>query len=286
VEGKNLYCVCISFHLKDIYGWWNERRTEMEGAPFKGKIGIVTGGGQGIGRGIVKHLLEEGMTVVIAEIDEEAGMETESQVRSLGPVRFIRTDVRNEDQVKDLVRLTLGEFGRLDALVNNAGIAHAEQGPIEELSLDDWNRMISTHLTGCFLCVKHASPYLRRAHGAIVNIASTRAFQSEPNTEAYAAAKGGIFALTHALAISLGPDVRVNCIAPGWIDVRNWKKGFQAPQPDLRPIDHAQHPVGRVGKPEDMANLAAFLLSDQAGFISGQTFIADGGMTRKMIYME
>ena len=153
-------------------------------------------------------------------------------------------------------------------------------------ALDDWNRMISTHLTGCFLCVKHASSYLRRACGAIVNIASTRAFQSEPNTEAYAAAKGGIVALTHALAISLGPDVRVNCIAPGWIDVRNWRKGIRTPQPELRPIDHTQHPVGRVGKPEDIASLTAFLLSDQAGFLTGQTFAADGGMTRKMVYVD
>ena len=127
---------------------------------------------------------------------------------------------------------------------------------------------------------------MRKAHGAIVNIASTRAFQSEPNTEAYAAAKGGIIALTHALAISLGRDVRVNCVAPGWIDVRAWKKGNQGFQPDLRPIDHTQHPVGRVGKPEDIAAIAAFLLSDQAGFITGQTFIADGGMMRKMVYVE
>lgn len=253
---------------------------------LKGKVGLVTGGGQGIGKGIVKRLLEEGMSVVIAEIDDEAGRETESQMKHLGPARFIRTDVRDEASVKNCVDVAVREFGRLDALVNNAGIAHAHQGPIETLSLEDWNRMVSTHLTGCFLCAKHASPYLRKARGAIVNIASTRAFQSEPDTEAYAAAKGGIVAFTHALAISLGPDVRVNGIAPGWIDVRTWKKGCQGSPPDLSPADHAQHPVGRVGKPEDIAALAAFLLSNHAGFITGQTFVADGGMTRKMIYIE
>lgn len=253
---------------------------------LKGKVGVVTGGGQGIGKGIVKQLLGEGMSVVIAEIDEEAGQETESELKLLGPVRFIRTDVRDEESVKSCVASVVREFGRLDALVSNAGIAHAEQGPIEKLRLEDWNRMISTHLTGCFLCAKHTSPYLRKVRGSIVNIASTRAFQSEPNTEAYAAAKGGIVALTHALAISLGPDVRVNCIAPGWIDVRAWKKGNQRSQPDLRPVDHAQHPVGRVGTTEDIAALVAFLLSDQAGFITGQTFIADGGMTRKLIYVD
>jgi NAD(P)-dependent dehydrogenase (short-subunit alcohol dehydrogenase family) len=255
-------------------------------APLRGKVGVVTGGGQGIGKGIVKRLLEEGISVVIAEIDEGAGREAESELKHLGPVFFTRTDVADEESVKNCVTLVIQKFGRLDALVNNAGIAHAEQGPIAELKLEDWNRMISTHLTGCFLCAKHASPYLRKARGSVVNIASTRAFQSEANTEAYAAAKGGIVALSHALAISLGPDVRVNCIAPGWIDVRAWEKGNRGPLPDLRPIDHAQHPVGRVGKPEDIAALVAFLLSDQVGFITGQTLIVDGGMTRKMIYVE
>ena len=258
----------------------------MSMASLKEKVCVVTGGGQGIGKGIVKRLLEEGMSVVIAEVDEEAGQEAESELKDLGPVLFIRTDVGDEESVKHCVARVIREFGRLDALVNNAGIAHAEQGPVEKLKLTDWNRMISTHLTGCFLCAKHASPYLRKCRGSIVNIASTRAFQSEANTEAYAAAKGGMVAVTHALAISLGPDVRVNCIAPGWIDARAWKKGNRGPLPDLRPVDHAQHPVGRVGKPEDIAALAAFLLSDQAAFMTGQTFIADGGMTRKMIYVE
>ncbi|HUL31114.1 MAG TPA: SDR family oxidoreductase [Thermodesulfobacteriota bacterium] len=258
----------------------------MSMKPLQGKVGVVTGGGQGIGKGIAKRLLEEGMSAVIAEMDKEAGQEAEAELKHLGPVLFIRTDVRDEASVKNCVALVTRELGRLDALVNNAGIAHAEQGPIEKLKLDDWNRMISTHLTGCFLCAKHASPHLRKYGGSIVNIASTRAFQSEANTEAYSAAKGGMVALTHALAISLGPEVRVNCIAPGWIDVRAWKKGSRGPFPGLRPIDHAQHPVGRVGKPEDVAALAAFLLSDQAGFIAGQVFIADGGMTRKMIYVE
>ena len=120
---------------------------------------------------------------------------------------------------------------------------------------------------------------LRLAKGAIVTIASTRALMSEPNTEAYSASKGGLVALTHALAISLAPDVRVNCVSPGWIATENYGK--------LRHKDHAQHPVGRVGKPDDIAEMVAFLLDrKRAGFVSGANYVIDGGMTRKMIYEE
>jgi NAD(P)-dependent dehydrogenase (short-subunit alcohol dehydrogenase family) len=178
--------------------------------------------------------------------------------------------------VRACVRQVAKRFGRLDALVNNAGIASPESGPVEKLALSEWRRRIGVNLTGAFLMTKHAVPHLRRARGAIVNIASTRALQSEPDTEAYAAAKGGMVALTHALAISLGPKVRVNCVSPGWINTRNAK---------LSRADHAQHPVGRVGRAEDVAELVAFLLSDAAGFATGQNYVLDGGMTRKMIYV-
>jgi NAD(P)-dependent dehydrogenase (short-subunit alcohol dehydrogenase family) len=258
----------------------------MTSLSLEKRVAIVTGGGQGIGKGIAKRLLEEGMAVVIAEKDEEAGRETESQFQALGPIRFFRTDVTDEVSVEASVRRTRQEFGMLHALVNNAGIAHPHRGPLESVTLDDWNRMIASHLTGCFLCSKYAIRYLREARGAIVNIASTRAFQSEPDTEAYAAAKGGIVSFTHALAMSVGPEIRVNCISPGWIAVSAWKKSSMAKPPDLRPIDHTQHPVGRVGEPGDIAGLVAFLISGQSGFITGQTFIVDGGMTRKMIYAE
>jgi NAD(P)-dependent dehydrogenase (short-subunit alcohol dehydrogenase family) len=109
---------------------------------------------------------------------------------------------------------------------------------------------------------------------------------SEPNTESYAASKGGIVALTHALAASLGPDIRVNCISPGWIDVSNWKKSSKRKPAKLSSEDHAQHLVGRVGRPEDIASLAAYLIGPESGFITGANFVADGGMTRKMIYAE
>jgi NAD(P)-dependent dehydrogenase (short-subunit alcohol dehydrogenase family) len=142
------------------------------------------------------------------------------------------------------------------------------------------------NLTGAFLMAKHAAPHLRQVRGAIVNVASTRALQSEANTEAYSASKGGLVALTHALAVSLGPDVRINCVSPGWIDVSGWQKVANRKPATLSDADHAQHPAGRVGTPEDIAEMVAYLLSDAAGFVTGQNFVVDGGMTKKMIYEE
>ncbi len=253
---------------------------------LKGKSAIVTGGAQGIGHGVAKHLLERGMQVAVADIDETAGGECVADYRDLGDIRFFKTDVTQEDEVAACVQETVAAFGGLHALVNNAGIAGPFNGPVEDLALADWRRLIDTNLTGYFLFAKHAVPHLRRAGGAIVNIASTRALQSEPHTEAYAAAKGGIVALTHALAVSLGDKIRVNCISPGWIAVEEWQKKEKRTGPDLRPEDHAQHPAGRVGRPEDIAKMVAYLISDDAGFVTGQNFVVDGGMTRKMIYVE
>lgn len=250
------------------------------------RVALVTGGGQGIGRGTAKHLLSSGMAVVVADIDDEACREVEKEYALLGPICAWQTDVSDEASVRETVSNAIERFGRLDALVNNAGIANPVNAPVHELPLEQWNKVIQTNLTGVFLCSKYCVPHLKRTKGAIVNIASTRAIQSEPHTEAYAASKGGIVALTHALAMSLGPDVRVNCISPGWIDVKDWKKASVAKKSQLTERDHAQHPAGRVGRPEDIAALVQFLISDEAGFITGQNFVVDGGMTKKMIYEE
>ncbi len=158
--------------------------------------------------------------------------------------------------------------------------------PLEALDFAGWNRRLSS-LHGAFLCSRHALPALRQAPGggAIVNIASTRAHQSEPHSEAYAAAKGGLVALTHALALSEGPRVRVNCISPGWIATEAWQAPARRRRPKLSRRDHAQHPAGRVGTPEDIAALAVYLLAPAlSGFTTGQEFSVDGGMTRKMQY--
>ncbi|AFZ19946.1 glucose 1-dehydrogenase [Allocoleopsis franciscana] len=252
---------------------------------LRGKVAIVTGGGQGIGKAIAKHFLEKGLSVVIAEIDEQAGRETEAEYKPLGSIRFIPTDVANEESVKNVIRETVDSFAGIDVLVNNAARSDPENNPITELSLENWHRVLSINLTGAFLCTKYSVPYLKKNQGTIINIASTRALMSEPNTEAYSASKGGIVALTHALAISLGPEIRVNCISPGWIDVSDWKKQANRKTPQLTEQDHQQHPAGRVGKPEDIASFMIYLASPEASFITGENFVIDGGMTKKMIYL-
>lgn len=239
---------------------------------------VVTGGVNGIGRGIARHLAERGWRVLALDIDVDAGA---GLARDGIEVR--RCDVGAEADVAAAAREVGERLGGLDALVNNAGIADPDSDPIEALALADWERILRTNLTGGFLCAKHFAPMLRRRRGAVVNIASTRALQSEPDSEAYAAAKGGLLAFTHALAVSLGPDIRVNAVSPGWIDTRDESAIAAAP---LRDLDHRQHPAGRVGRPADVAATVAWLLSAEAGFVTGQNIVCDGGMSRRMIYAE
>jgi NAD(P)-dependent dehydrogenase (short-subunit alcohol dehydrogenase family) len=247
------------------------------------RLAIVTGGGQGIGAAIAARLIADGYRVVVADVDAEAGREAR---RVLGPAaRFVRCDVADEAQVRACVRAALAFGRRVDALVNNAALARPARVPVTKLPLATWNRTVAVNLTGTFLMAKHAAPHLARARGAIVNVASTRALQSEPDTEAYSATKGGIVALTHALAVSLGPAVRVNCVSPGWIDVTGRPKARKRRPARLSRADHLQHPAGRVGTPEDVAALVAYLLGNEAGFVTGQNFVCDGGMTRRMIYV-
>ncbi len=246
------------------------------------RTAVITGGGQGIGKAIAQAYLSDGMNVIIAELDEEAGNETAAELNLADRLQFIRTDVSDESSVRTMINKTIEIFTRIDILVNNAAIAINKS--INELSLNEWNRVISVNLTGPFLCSKYAAPYLKQNKGCIINIASTRAFMSEPDTEAYTASKGGIAALTHALALSLGPDVRVNSISPGWIDVSGWKKKSGRYNADLSKADQLQHPAGRAGMPQDIASLALFLASPGNSFITGANFMVDGGMTKKMIY--
>jgi NAD(P)-dependent dehydrogenase (short-subunit alcohol dehydrogenase family) len=242
-------------------------------------VAIVTGGAEGIGLCISQTFARAGVNVVIADNQAAAGRTAQ---KAIGPnAMFIRTDVSNETAVKKMVVQTVGHFGRIDYVVSNAAIGKTVS--IEKLSFADWTKVIHTNLSAAFLCAKYTAKYLRKTQGAMVNIASTRALMSEANTEAYSASKGGIVALTHALAVSLGPAIRVNCISPGWIDTRDCT---DIPKfPPLTEADHAQHPAGRVGKPEDIAEMVLYLCSEKSGFVTGQNFIIDGGMTKKMIYV-
>ncbi len=243
---------------------------------------IVTGGAQGIGKITSLELLKKGYSVSVFEIDEEAIQEFKADINS-EKIAFFKTDVSDENNVKKSIAGAAQKFGNISGLINNAAI-HANK-PVTKLSMNEWNQVIGVNLTGAFLCSKHAAPFLKESGGSIINLCSTRAFQSEPNTEAYSASKGGIFALTHSLAVSLAPEIRVNCISPGWIDVSGIKKKSDAKPYQITEEDKTQHPAGRVGKAEDIANMVLFLLNPENSFITGQNFIIDGGMTRKMIYV-
>jgi NAD(P)-dependent dehydrogenase (short-subunit alcohol dehydrogenase family) len=238
------------------------------------RVALVTGGASGIGRAIARNLIAADWSVGIVDVAKE---KMRGSFPASARVVLIAGDIGEERTAARAVETLVKRFDRLDAVVSNAGIMIRK--PLRQLTLAQWHRVIDTNLTATFLLARAAERELRKAHGAIVTIASTRALMSEANTESYSASKGGIVALTHALAISLGPDIRVNCVSPGWIDT----KGYDA----LRRKDHAQHPLGRVGKPEDIAEMVAFLLDPQrSGFVTGANFVVDGGMTRKMIYEE
>lgn len=239
---------------------------------------IVTGSGSGIGKELATDYAVRGYRVVIAEKDADRGEQLAQQLCGNGyEALFIETDVRSEDSIAALMQTVEDRFGRLDVLINNAGISRWK--PVYELTAEEWDDVTGTNLRGAFLCAREAAKRMRRNErgGSIVNISSTRAHMSEPHSEAYAASKGGITALTHALALSLGPDrIRVNVISPGWIETGDYGS--------LRPIDHAQHPAGRVGMPSDIVRACRYLTDPDNGFVTGIDLIVDGGMTRKMIY--
>ncbi|TKD71839.1 SDR family NAD(P)-dependent oxidoreductase [Pseudalkalibacillus hwajinpoensis] len=239
------------------------------------EVVIVTGAGHGIGRGVAIAYSERGSQVILADVNEEGCKETARLMKD-DSSDVIVTDVSNPEHIQQLINHVEEKYGRLDVLINNAGLSAFKQ--MDELSVEEWDHVINTNLRSVFLGSRAAAGLMRKSGGgSIINIASTRASMSEPNSEAYAATKGGIVALSHALAISLSKDnITVNSISPGWIEVENYAS--------LRDIDHEQHPSGRVGKPSDIGRACLFLSNPDNDFVTGENLVVDGGMTRKMIY--
>jgi hypothetical protein len=238
------------------------------------RVALVTGAAKGIGRAIARRLLEDGWCVVAVDLSESELARVYGRARRR--VAIVAGDVAEDGTAKRATAAALETFGRLDAVVSNAGMMLRK--PLRQLTLAEWHRVIDVNLTAAFLLAKAAEKPLRKAKGAFVVVASTRAQMSEADTESYSASKGGLVALAHALSVSLAPDVRVNSASPGWIVTRDYG--------ELRRKDHLQHPAGRVGKPEDVAELVVYLIDgERSGFVTGANLTIDGGMTRKMIYV-
>lgn len=255
-----------------------------------GRVVLITGAANGIGAALAYSYAVHGASLILVDKDAESLQHTVEHIRTViaaGPeteraahaqIEAFTVDLSKATEIEQLFTHLRDRKQRVDVLINNAGLGMT-RSPYE-LTLDEWDYVLNTNLRGTFLCAREAASMMRMyGGGSIVNIASTRALMSEPNTEAYAASKGGILALTHALAVSLGPDhITVNAISPGWIETGAYDA--------LREADHLQHPAQRVGKPDDIARACLYLTSPDNDFVTGINLVVDGGMTRKMIYEE
>lgn len=235
---------------------------------------IVTGGAKGIGRAIAKAFHAGGRQVVVADRDSRPGKALEQQHER---IHFHEIDLQNTRAIEELFRQVKERFGAPRVLINNAGLSRFK--PLLELQVDEWDEVLNSNLRAAWCSAREFARHHPGGYGRIVNIASTRAVQSEPDGEAYSASKGGLLALTHALSMSLAnTGITVNCISPGWIQTEHYDQ--------LRKKDHEQHPSGRVGTVDDVARLCLFLCGPDNDFINGANYMLDGGMTRKMIYEE
>lgn len=245
---------------------------------YHDKVVLVTGGVNGIGRAIGWAYLKLGAAVILADIDETKGKALQEQYLAMGyNAFFYKIDLCNVQEINKLFETVIDKYRHIDILINNAGKNNFKS--LYELSIAEWDEIINLNLRAAFAAAQQFARHTRgTSYGRIINIASTRYLMSEANTEAYAASKGGIVALTHALAISLSTEnVTVNAISPGWIENNHYEQ--------LTENDHRQHPSKRVGKPEDIAAMCLFLTEEKNDFINGENMVIDGGMTKKMIYV-
>lgn len=239
---------------------------------------LITGASNGIGYGLAIAYAENGATVLACDKDQDGGKQLAKEIQDRGGrCYFHYCDVADPSSIDRLFQWINDGNHSFSVLINNAGIS--EFTNMFELNVEDWDLVLNTNLRSVFLFSKKASEIWKEKEqkGRIVNIASTRAFMSEPDSEGYAASKGGMIALTHAMASSLSPySIRVNSISPGWIHTGNRDK--------LREIDHQQHLSNRVGQVNDVVKAAFFLSDKDNDFVTGENITIDGGMTRKMIY--
>lgn len=252
---------------------------------LRDKVAIITGGGQGIGRSIVLKLAKEGTKIVINDIDFKKGKKVEQKIKRLGQaILFVKADVSNGKEVDKMVRFVLSKFGRIDILINNAGISPKKRGgkrlEIKDIEEKEWERVMNINLKGVFNCSKAVMEIMKKQrYGKIVNIASIAGLMCGSLSFSgahYAASKAAVICFTKTLAMELAPyGINVNVIAPGRIVTEMVKKT----SPELNEMFKKKIPLRRFGDPEDIANAVIFLVSDSANFITGETLVIDGGVT-------
>lgn len=245
-----------------------------------GKVALVTGAGTGIGRATALAFAEQGAAVVVADVADQEGEATAARiVEAGGQARFVHVDVAEAAEVSAMVEATMSAFGRLDHAFNNAGI-EGGAAPLVECARENWDRTLAVNLTGVFLCLQAEIPALRESGGgSIVNCASIAGLNGFPGLAAYVASKHGVNGLTKAVALELAPEgIRVNSVCPGAIDTEMVAR-VALEQPEMIERTVAAHPLGRLGRPEEIAATVVWLCSDAAGFVTGQTIAVDGGYT-------